>query len=77
MRPEGTRVAQQAAPEQAQRLNPIERMALAVYGLLMRLLQPWVRRRHRRRGRAEPGYLQHMEQRFGHYPGLEPSSDTA
>ncbi|KJS73907.1 MAG: 3-deoxy-D-manno-octulosonic acid transferase [Comamonadaceae bacterium BICA1-1] len=40
----------------------------------MRLLQPWVRRRHRRRGRAEPGYLQHMEQRFGHYPGLAPSS---
>ena len=74
MRPEGTRVAQQAAPEQAQRLNPIERMALAVYGWLMRLLQPWVRRRHRRRGLVEPGYLQHMEQRFGHYPGLEPSS---
>ncbi len=55
-------------------MSLLERMALAVYGLLMRLLQPWVRRRHRRRGRAEPGYLEHMEQRFGHYPGLEPSS---
>jgi len=61
-------------PEGAWPLSPVERWALAVYGLLMRLLQPWVRRRHRRRGRAEPGYLQHMEQRFGHYPGLAPSS---
>ena len=51
-----------------------ERVALALYGLLQRLLWPVVRLKLRWRGRAEPGYLEHVEQRLGHYPGLAPSS---
>jgi len=64
----------QEVGQQVAHLSATERLVLALYGLLMRLLQPLVRRRHRRRGRVEPGYLQHIEQRFGHYPGLQPSS---
>jgi 3-deoxy-D-manno-octulosonic-acid transferase len=37
------------------------------YGLLMQALQPWVLRKLRRRGRLEPLYAQHIEERWGHY----------
>jgi 3-deoxy-D-manno-octulosonic-acid transferase len=49
-------------------------LALALYGRLQRLLWPLVRLKLHWRGRAEPGYLEQVEQRLGHYPGLAPSS---
>jgi len=39
----------------------------AFYSLAMWALQPLLRRKLRRRGRDEPGYLQAIEERFGHY----------
>jgi 3-deoxy-D-manno-octulosonic-acid transferase len=39
------------------------------YSLVMRGAQPFLRRKLRRRGVAEPGYLQHVDERFGVYPG--------
>ena len=42
-------------------------MVRAVYSLLTRVLQPLLRRKLTRRGRAEPGYLVAVEERFGHY----------
>lgn len=44
-----------------------ERLALLAYGALTWALQPWLRRKLGRRGRAEPGYLAHVPERFGHY----------
>ena len=44
-------------------------MKLWGYELLMRLLQPWVRRKLRRRAVHEPLYGQHTEQRFGVHAG--------
>jgi len=37
------------------------------YSLLMWAAQPFLRRKLRRRGRVEPGYLDAVEERFGHY----------
>ena len=42
-------------------------MVRAIYSLLMRALQPLLRRKLARRGRAEPGYLVAVEERFGRY----------
>lgn len=42
-------------------------MVRAVYSLLARVLQPLLRRKLARRGRAEPGYLVAVEERFGDY----------
>ncbi len=42
-------------------------MSLWFYSLLMWLAQPWLRRKLRRRGMAEPLYLQAMDERFGVY----------
>lgn len=39
-----------------------------LYSLGMYAAQPLLRRKLRRRGAAEPGYLEHVEERFGHYP---------
>ena len=44
-----------------------ERWSLAAYGLLMRGLQPLLRRKLQRRGQQEPGYLHQVPQRFGVY----------
>ena len=44
-------------------------MKLGAYNLLMRALQPWVRRKLKRRAVHEPLYAQHIEQRFGVYAG--------
>ncbi|HEY0822909.1 MAG TPA: glycosyltransferase N-terminal domain-containing protein, partial [Ramlibacter sp.] len=40
-----------------------------LYTLGMYAAQPLLRRKLRRRGAAEPGYLEHVEERFGHYEG--------
>ncbi|MGH8805490.1 MAG: 3-deoxy-D-manno-octulosonic acid transferase [Polaromonas sp.] len=42
-------------------------LARQFYSLLMGLGQPLLRRKLVRRGRQEPGYLQAVEERFGHY----------
>jgi len=48
-------------------MQTLQTLALAVYSLLTRLLQPALRWKLRRRARSEPAYAQHVEQRFGHY----------
>lgn len=48
-------------------------MFLRLYSLLMTLGQPLLRRKLRRRGASEPGYLEAVEERFGRYVGA-PSS---
>jgi 3-deoxy-D-manno-octulosonic-acid transferase len=45
----------------------IERLTLSLYSLLTQAIQPLLRRKLARRGRFEPGYLQAVEERFGHY----------
>ena len=48
---------------------------LRLYSLAMAGIQPLLRIKLRRRGRAEPGYLQHVDERFGHYEGsVEPGA---
>lgn len=42
-------------------------IALRLYSVAMWLGQPLLRRKLARRGRVEPGYLQGVEERFGHY----------
>ena len=42
-------------------------MIRRLYSLLMRLAEPFVRSRLKRRGALEPGYLLAMDERFGHY----------
>ena len=45
-------------------MNPL---ILALYSTVMWCAQPFLRRKLARRGRAEPGYLAHVEERFGYY----------
>ena len=42
-------------------------MIRPLYSLVMRGAQPFLRRKLRQRGAAEPGYLQHVDERFGRY----------
>lgn len=42
-------------------------MMRSLYSLALRAAQPLLRRKLRRRGGAEPGYLEHVEERFGRY----------
>ena len=42
-------------------------MTRGLYSLLMWLGQPMLRRKLKRRGKLEPGYQQHVEERFGRY----------
>jgi 3-deoxy-D-manno-octulosonic-acid transferase len=50
-------------------------MMLRLYSLAMVGAQPLLRRKLRRRGRVEPGYLQHVDERFGRYEGhVEPGA---
>lgn len=44
-------------------------MIRPLYSLLLIGVQPLLRRKLRRRGVAEPGYLEHVEERFGRYQG--------
>lgn len=48
-------------------------MMQRLYSLLMVLLQPLLRLKLARRGRHEPGYLEAIQERFGHY-GDEPDA---
>ena len=50
-------------------MSVAQRLALLAYGLLTTLAQPLLRRKLRRRGRAEAGYLEAVDERFGHYGG--------
>ncbi len=51
-------------------LRLAERCTLWLYGGLMRLLQPFLLRKLRRRGQQEPGYLHQVPQRLGRYDTL-------
>lgn len=44
-------------------------MIRPLYSLVVIGAQPLLRRKLRRRGKAEPGYLEHIEERFGRYHG--------
>jgi 3-deoxy-D-manno-octulosonic-acid transferase len=44
-------------------------MIRPLYSLVLIGAQPLLRRKLRRRGAAEPGYLEHVEERFGRYQG--------
>jgi len=44
-------------------------MIRPLYSLVLIGAQPLLRRKLRRRGEAEPGYLEHVEERFGRYHG--------
>jgi 3-deoxy-D-manno-octulosonic-acid transferase len=57
-------------------LRLVERFTLWLYAGLMRLLQPFLWRKLRRRGQQEPGYLHQMPQRLGRYdsPALLPGA---
>ena len=48
-------------------LSLSEQLTLWVYGVVMRLARPLLRRKLLRRARAEPGYAHDIEARFGHY----------
>jgi 3-deoxy-D-manno-octulosonic-acid transferase len=50
-----------------------QRLALVAYGVLTTLAQPLLRRKLHKRGQAEPGYLDSVEERFGRY-GAETAS---
>ena len=45
----------------------MSQLILTLYSTLMWCAQPFLRRKLVRRGRAEPGYLAHVEERFGYY----------
>ena len=50
-------------------------MIRALYSLATWLAQPLLRRKLRRRGHAEPGYLLAVEERFGHYAVARPQPE--
>ncbi|RZI74772.1 MAG: 3-deoxy-D-manno-octulosonic acid transferase, partial [Variovorax sp.] len=50
-------------------------LSLRLYGAVTWLIQPFVRRKLRRRAVAEPGYAVAVEERFGHYPTTPAGTD--
>ncbi|MEI6733441.1 MAG: 3-deoxy-D-manno-octulosonic acid transferase [Comamonadaceae bacterium] len=50
-------------------------MMRSLYSLFMWLVQPLLRLKLARRGEQEPGYLESMDERFGHYDQLAPAAD--
>lgn len=52
-------------------------MIRVLYNLALWAAQPLLRRKLRRRGRAEPGYVHAVEERFGHYTVARPDADAA
>ena len=52
-------------------------MIRAAYSFATWLAQPLLRRKLRRRGVAEPGYLEAVPERFGHYTTPRPEADAA
>jgi 3-deoxy-D-manno-octulosonic-acid transferase len=56
----------------------MNQLILALYSTVMWCAQPFLRRKLARRGRAEPGYLAHVEERFGYYSvDTQPASPLA
>ncbi|MFD1709871.1 3-deoxy-D-manno-octulosonic acid transferase [Ottowia sp. GY511] len=51
-------------------------MVRTLYSALMWAAQPLLRRKLRRRGAAEPGYLEAVDERFGHYTVARPDADA-
>lgn len=51
--------------------------SLAVYSVLTWAAQPLLRRKLRRRAVAEPGYAQHVPERFGHYTPADLGAEGA
>ena len=51
-------------------------ISLRIYGLFMRMAQPMLRRKLRRRAQAEPGYAVAVEERFGVYDPTISGSDA-
>jgi len=49
---------------------PMDRLFLRLYSALMVVAVPFLRAKLRRRGAAEPGYLEAMDERFGRYAAL-------
>jgi 3-deoxy-D-manno-octulosonic-acid transferase len=52
--------------------SEVLRMMQRLYTLAVIGVQPLLRRKLKRRGRAEPGYLLHVDERFGQYDGASP-----
>ncbi|MFV0678690.1 3-deoxy-D-manno-octulosonic acid transferase [Ottowia sp.] len=50
-------------------------MIRALYNLVLWAIQPLLRRKLRKRGQAEPGYLHAVEERFGHYTMARPQPE--
>ncbi len=50
-------------------------MMRSLYSLFMWLVQPLLRLKLARRGEQEPGYLESMDERFGHYDQLASAAD--
>jgi 3-deoxy-D-manno-octulosonic-acid transferase len=50
--------------------HELQILILHFYSFLMWLVQPLLRRKLRRRGQAEPGYLEAVQERFGYYDKL-------
>jgi len=53
------------------------KLVLSLYSVLMWCAQPFLRLKLARRGRAEPGYLVNIEERFGQYTQLAVKTTTA
>lgn len=58
-------------------MTPLQRLALALYGLATWLAQPLLRRKLRRRARQEAGYAQAVGERFGRYGDDGPAQPGA
>ena len=56
-------------------LTGFERLALSAYGFLLKVLQPLLRHKLRRRAQHEPEYGQDVAQRFGQYTATAPAGD--
>ncbi len=57
------------------RIERVRSITLRLYGVVTRLLQPFVRRKLRRRAVAEPGYAVAVPERFGHYDAAFTGTD--
>lgn len=53
----------------------MSRLILSIYSALMWCAQPLLKRKLARRGRAEPGYLVNIEERFGYYAQPQPENE--
>lgn len=51
-------------------------MMHSLYSAFMWAMQPLLKRKLRQRGKREPGYLEAVDERFGHYTQARPSGDV-